>query len=593
MSAKRRLSIYFFYNNKGFVGDYVSFYLKELRKICTETCVVVNEPLSNEGRAKLLDCCDLLLVRENVGFDSAAYKHAIKHYGYDYIRKNFDEVILNNFTCYGPIYPLEEMFNEMDSRECDMWGINAHPEMNAYLVPGLNESKIVKHIQSFFHVFKKSILNDASFKEYWETLKVPYSYQQAILFHELRCSNYFEKRGFKTDTFVNYDKYSEYILNHSIYFIDRLVKEDRVPIIKRKAFFIDNMQLMYNSWGHVARELLDFIDQHTNYDVNLIWQDLLKTQKMSVLRNQLHLNYYLPTDYLLDQNYDIKSKKVALIVFVFYKDQVDYVSSYIDHMTEESDIYIISGHQDTLDLYKKRYDSKKLNKYTMHYRLTEENRGRDLSAYLVAAADLYVKYDYLCLMHDKKTSQLPDKLMSDEFCYYCFENNLASSMYVKNIITTFEKNQNLGMLVPPTLNFGPFFMVLSHEISSEDTKTQIQKLFKEFKITVPFDDHPVAPIGSMFWIRSKAFKTILSYKWKYSDFPKEPMPIDGTISHALERFFPISVQESGYYVGFLATQYFASVQSDNDRYYLSKLLSKLSVSHPNKNTLYELLNDNI
>lgn len=591
--AIKRLSIYFFFNAQGFVPEYVLYYLRAIKKLCAESCVVVNEPLSAEGRAKLVNCCDTLLVRENVGFDSAAYKHAIKHYGYDYIRKNFDEVVLNNFTCYGPIYPLKEMFDEMEKRDCDLWGINAHPAQDAYLIPGVLDSKIIKHIQSFFIVFKKSILTDPSFVDYWETLRVPYSYQQAILFHEIRCSNYFEKRGFKTDTFIDFNKYKDYVLNHTIYLADRMVKEDRLPIIKRKAFFIDNMQVMYNAWGHFARDLLDFIDQKTDYDVDLIWQDLIKTQKMSVLRNNLHLNYYLPADRLADANANISSAKVALVIFVFFEDQVDYVLSYAEHMPDKADIYIISAFQPMLDLYKKQCTKKFGNKYKFYYRLMEENRGRDVSAYIVAAADVFGKYDYVGLIHDKKTGQLPDQYMRDEFRYYCFENTMASSCYVQNIISAFEQNPRLGMLVPPVLNFGPFFMLLSHELGSVADQKLIKGLYKEFKITVPFDDHPVAPFGTMFWVRGTAFKTILKKKWKYSDFPKEPNKNDGTILHAVERFYPTAVQESGFYVGYVATSDFASIQNDNNQYYLSRLLERLAGSHPNKNMFYELLGDNL
>ena len=591
--ANRRISIYFFYNNIGYVSDYVIHYLKEIKKLCAESCVVVNEILSNEGRAKLQGCCDTLLVRENVGFDSAAYKYAIKHYGYDYIKQNFDELILNNFTCYGPIYPLNEMFDEMEKRDCDLWGINAHPAMDAYLLPGVLDSKIVKHIQSFFIVFKRSILSDDCFKDYWETLKVPYSYQQAILFHELRCSNYFEKRGFKTDTFINFNKYKEYVLNHTIYLVDRMVKEDRLPIIKRKAFFIDNMQIMYNAWGHFARDLLEFIQKNTDYDVNLIWQDLIKTQKMSVLRNNLHLNYYLPADRLIDGHTSLGSAKVAVVIFVFFEDQIDYVLSYAGHMPSKTDIYIVAAFQSILDRYKESCSGKFGDKYKFYYRLMEENRGRDVSAYLVAAADVFGNYDFICLIHDKKSSQLPDRYMCDEFRYYCFENTLASSLYIENIICTFEKNPKLGMLVPPVLNFGPFFMVLSNELGNPDDQKLIKGLYKEFKISVPFDDHPVAPFGTMFWVRGSAFKTILKKKWKYSDFPKEPNKNDGTILHAIERFYPTSVQESGFYVGYVATSYFASIQNDNNLYYLSRLLEKLGRSHPNKNTLYELLGENL
>ena len=126
------------------------------------------------------------------------------------------------------------------------------------------------------------------------------------------------------------------------------------------------------------------------------------------------------------------------------------------------------------------------------------------------------------------------------------------------------------MLVPPVLNFGPFYyVVLNNELGVN--RDSVKKLYQDFKISVPFDDHPVAPFGTMFWVRGEAFRTILSKKWKYSDFPKEPNKNDGTILHAIERFYPITVQESGFYVGYLATEDFASMQYDNNLFYLCQL----------------------
>ena len=581
----RRLSIYFFYDSHGFVGDYVVYYLQNIRSVCSESCVVVNEPLSVEGRKKLESCCDTLLVRENVGFDSAAYKYAIQHYGYNYIRENFDQVILNNFTFYGPIYSFHEVFEKMDNKDCDMWGLTKHPEQDAFLVTGVNDSKIIEHIQSYFYVFKSSIINDSSFQEYWETLKVPYSYQQAILFHELRCSNFFEKKGFKTDTYTNYQLYKDYKINHSLFFAKKMLEEDKIPIVKRKAFFLDNKQWMSSSTGCVARELLDYIDKHTSYDVDLIWRDLIKTQKMSVLRNQLHLNYYLPNDRLIN---DVESK-VSMILYVNFKDQIDHVLKYVSNMPDSSDIYVISTSDFILELYKSKTLSIS-SEHSFYFRLMEQNHGRDASAYLVAASDIFSKYDYVCCVHDDITMNFGDQFASDEFKYYCYENCLSSSLYVKNIIATFVQNPRLGMLVPPALDFGPFFNAYNRKFMSNPNIENVKRLYKEFNITVPFDDHAVVPFGTMFWVRGDAFKTILTKKWNYDDFSKSPNDNIDALYNALEMFYPISVQESGYYVGFLATSYFASVISDCTSYFTLKFNEILARKCTEQAKLQELLN---
>ena len=241
----RRLGIYFYFDKDGWVGDFAPYYLKKLKQFCTEICVVVNQPITYEGYNKLVNCCDVLLVRENKGFDSWAYKYALNYYGFNKI-KEFDEVLLSNFTCYGPIYPFEELFNKMDNCDCDFWGINRHPEIEMYLTKS-KDSYICEHIQSYFINFKKTIINNELFELYWETLKPVNNYNEAIVNHELRCTKFFEEKGFKSSVYMNFNKYKYYKLNSSVLLCNEQHIHDRNPIVKRKIFFLDPKQWYFYS----------------------------------------------------------------------------------------------------------------------------------------------------------------------------------------------------------------------------------------------------------------------------------------------------------------------------------------------------------
>lgn len=582
----KRLAIYFFYNKDGVVGDYVPYYLNELKKFCDETCVVVNAPLSAEGRDILEKSCNRLLVRANEGFDSWAYKYAIESYGYDNI-KCFDELILSNFTCYGPVYPFSELFSTMDSRKCDFWGINRHPAQPIYLTEN-KDSLINEHLQSYFLVFRSPILNDKSFKEYWDTLKPVRNYNEAIAHHEVRCTKFFEERGFISSEYMDFEKYRAIIVgNASILCAERQLMEDRNPLLKRKVFFLDNKMWLSNSLGHTASDCLDFIANHCTYDVGLIWRDLLKTQKMSVLRNNLHLNYFLSKS---SSSTLTKNRNIALVIFTYYEDQVDFCCRYIRSMPSGSDIYVISSKEALLTAYKKVKDINE--KYSIEYR-SVQNQGRDVAAYLIGASDVPNKYDYICYVHDKKSPSLGTNLMGQEFAYSCFENNLASENYVNNVISTFENNPFLGMLVPPTVNFAHYYHNLGNELANNEK--HLRELHKRLNLSVPFDECPVAPFGTMFWVRSKAFKSIFRHRWTYSDFPTEPASPDGTVMHAVERIYPMCVQEDGYYTGWLATNKFASCYLDNNTFMLrelNKILAQKLGYSDFSSTLYELENFN-
>ncbi len=195
--------------------------------------------------------------------------------------------------------------------------------------------------------------------------------------------------------------------------------------------------------------------------------------------------------------------------------------------------------------------------YNFIFRL-KENRGRDVSAYLVTCRDVFENYDLICCMHDKK-SPSADTLFGMHYQNHCFENTLATKEYVQNIISLFSNNNHLGMLCPP-----PFFMVFKNKLGNN--LEQLQILYETLNLSVPFDDSPNAPFGSMFWIRKEAIKPLFRKDWKYEDFPEEPLPNDGTISHAIERIYPAIAQEAGFLSAAVMPDFYAKILITNSLY---------------------------
>ena len=117
-----RLGIFFFYDSDGIVDDYIPALLNGFKPHFSEMTIVCNGKLSDEGRAILSRYTDNLIVRPNKGFDVWAYKTALDSYGWEKLER-FDEVVLFNATIMGPVYPFREMFEAMDQRDLDFWGI--------------------------------------------------------------------------------------------------------------------------------------------------------------------------------------------------------------------------------------------------------------------------------------------------------------------------------------------------------------------------------------------------------------------------------------------------------------------------------------
>src|SRR5665647_3576068 len=65
-------------------------------------------------------------------------------------------------------------------------------------------------------------------------------------------------------------------------------------------------------------------------------------------------------------------------------------------------------------------------------------------------------------------------------------------------------------------------------------------------ITIPLPPHFDFPIGNMFWARCDAIRPLFDAGFRWEEYPEEPVPIDGTMLHALERLTPFVASERGY-----------------------------------------------
>jgi rhamnosyltransferase len=62
---------------------------------------------------------------------------------------------------------------------------------------------------------------------------------------------------------------------------------------------------------------------------------------------------------------------------------------------------------------------------------------------------------------------------------------------------------------------------------------------------------------------------LFDHPWTYDDFPEEPLPIDGTVMHAIERIYSFVCQDAGYYPAIVMSDRYASLEYTGVRHYLS------------------------
>ena len=228
----QRLCICTFWQKDGIVGDYFKYYLDGLKEVCEKIIVVVNGEINSEGREKLKDF--EIIQRENKGFDFWAWKTAIEKTGYKELEK-YDELVLTNCTCYGPLYPFSEVFNEMGKKDCDFWGITKHPANSTFKVNKFKIVKITEYVQSYFLVIKKNLFTSKHFIKFWKKLRPVSTYEEAVVYHKMYFTKFFEDKGFISNSYI------PECTNYNPTFIsDILLDNHRLPIIKRKYFFHNN-----------------------------------------------------------------------------------------------------------------------------------------------------------------------------------------------------------------------------------------------------------------------------------------------------------------------------------------------------------------
>ena len=568
-SSVNRLGIFFFYDADGVVDDYVTKLLDGFKPHFSEMTIVCNGKLNDEGKTKLSPYTNNLIVRPNKGFDVWAYKTAMESHGWENLA-HFDEVVLFNATIMGPVYPFSEMFEAMDQRDLDFWGITKFHKVPQDPFGRSPFGYLPEHIQSHFHAYRRSLIISKAFQDYWDNMPPIEDYYDSVGLHESLFTKRFADQGFKWDVYINTDDLENFTYGPITFAAKTLIAEKRCPIFKRRSFFHDYMDTMNQSVGNAALDLFEYLRDHTDYDVNLIWQNALRTMNLADLVKNLHLDFVLSdsTPSPLPEH-----RRVALIMHLYYMDLLDKTLEYAKSMPEGCDFILTVGSEENARLV--REHCKDLP-YNVDVRVIQ-NRGRDVSALLVGAGKDCLKYDYVCFAHDKKVTQLSPYSIGDGFAYKCFENILGSKALVTNIINHFEHDPHAGVLAPTPPDHADYFGNFASlwGPNYEGTKKMLNETLG---VKVPLDPNkePIAPMGTMFWFRPQALHQLFDIDWKYEDFPPEPNKIDGSMLHFIERAYGYVPQANGFYTGYVYSDRFARIELTNLSYDVQKLAGSVA-----------------
>ncbi len=568
-SAAKRRGIYFFYDAWGIVDEYVFYFLERIRPFLSNLLIVCNEPV-DEKSLRRLEATAPVLVRENTGLDVGAYRAGLEAVGFETLAAD-DELILMNSTFFGPFTDMGGVFARMDAQDLDFWGVTSHAGVGENPFPQNGLKTLPEHIQSYFVAIRKPILSSPVFQAYWENMHEIRSYEDSVSFHESLFTQHFSQLGFRWATCTGTERMGSVCVQPAISMPEKLVRDYACPGVKRRCFFQEYGQLLEDTNGDPGRKLMDYLRDETDYPVDMIWENLLRTCNHASLRACLQLNYILPDFYELPVSRPLL--RSALWLHIHDPDMIGECLSYARAMPPEADVWITTNTPEKKQMLEEAFISLPVHKVTV---LLVVNRGRDNSALLVGLEHLWRDYDAVCFAHDKKPRQLRFELQGRSFAEHCFRNTLESQCFVRNVLHTFADNPRLGLLCPPPPNTSIYYNTVGVSDWGPNFECT-RELYDRLGLSVPIsrEEAPVAPFGFVFWFRPKALRLLFTHGWTYEDFPPEPVPSDGSFLHAVERIIPFAAQQEGYYSGWLLSQSFAGVELTNYHYMLRKLNLRL------------------
>jgi len=281
IQAIKRIAIYVVHDKDGIIDDYIPFYLSELRPCVTHLVVVCNGLLTDEGRYKLSNYADDIFVRPNIGFDCGAVKDVLFNFvGWDKIYE-YDELLIANDTIYGPFCSFISIFNEMDKRKCDVWGLSLQTE--GIKMKRINrESEIMpSHIQAFFINIKHNLLHSSSFYDFWHKIDPwDYNYNDVVVLYEVAFSVRFRSEGYVLDAYFDTADYFSNVTGDFFppVFYDplELLITYNFPFLKTKVLKQKNTKMFLKDYSHTYSSILKYIDDNTNYDVDLIRDNIIR-----------------------------------------------------------------------------------------------------------------------------------------------------------------------------------------------------------------------------------------------------------------------------------------------------------------------------
>lgn len=543
----RRVIFYLIYDERGNIDDYIPYKLERLRPFAERIVAIINGTLNEDGRRALEPVVDEIWERKNVGYDVAGYAMALKRFGDEKLAE-YDELILMNYTWFGPVRPFDALFENMDAREIGFWGITDHGPTDPN--PVTFEGIMPAHIQSHWIAVRRSMFQSDEWKTYWREMPPITSYEDSILQHESRFTEHFAELGHAYAVAFPHEQYAPTM--HPAFDNALTLLDDGCPVLKRRPFFHDPLYL--DREAIIGRWLVESATSQ-GYPERLIWQSMVRTASAKKLYTNASMMEIMPSQAI---TYDVSQPlKTVVIMHVFYEDMMNELLDRTANLPTDFDLVVTTDSAEKAEGIRRIIGDRSGSQIAhSEVRVVPSNRGRDQSAFYVTCRDVLTggKYEVVVKIHSKRSAQ--DGMRGSFFKRQQLENLLESPGYTANLMSLFQREPGLGIVYPPMVHIG--YPTMGNAWFT-NYKPAV-KLLKSLGIKISLDlNSPLAPYGGMFIARPEALASLTAHEWNFEQYPAEGEYGDGTLSHVQERIVSYAAADRGYHTRTVANTVYAAI----------------------------------
>lgn len=237
-------SIAFFvhYNKGNGISRHTLYALKNVRNLYDKVVIISNSKINKNNSKILRKYCDRVILRENIGYDFAAWRDGMRTIGWKNLA-SYDTLTLLNDTCFFPVFPIDKIIIKFNSnKNVDFWGASIHGSTDTGM-PGSN-GPVPEHIQSYFMVFKNRVIVSPKFQKFWDEVKDLAEVNDVINKYETRLTPELKDYGFKYDAIYNPNNYNDRNIIDAIYQIPETLIKRHFPFLKLKVINPGNIDII-------------------------------------------------------------------------------------------------------------------------------------------------------------------------------------------------------------------------------------------------------------------------------------------------------------------------------------------------------------